>query len=100
VANRSGGGYAASWFIIGVLTGVAATLAALIFLGWRWPGRQAYSEPPPAPAASRPMRHAELKPRPVQEAPPPSAQPTPDQQVVEDAAAAGMTSRSRGRPPQ
>lgn len=95
MASRSGG-YSFSWFVIGFLAGVAATLAVLIFTG-RAARHEAAVEPAPAEAGARPARKAQLKPRAPDQAPPASA-PTTDEQVAEDAAAAGMTSRSK-RPP-
>ena len=98
MAKRSGGNYAASWFIIGFLTGIAATLAVVVFV-WRARDREAAAVPPAPPAAVQPAHRAELKAR---RSPmiPASSLPTPDEQVQEDAAAAGMTSRSHSRPPQ
>ena len=97
MANRSGG-YSFSWFVIGFLAGVAATLAVLIFTG-RSMRREEAIEPAPVQAAAHAAPRAQLKPRPPNEALPSSA-PTTDEQVAEDAAAAGMTSRSKSRPGQ
>ena len=97
MADR-GGSNSFSWFVIGFLAGVAATLAVLIWFGARSPRREA-AAPAPAAAMPRATRKAELKPLPRKEdAIPASALPAPDEQVVEDAAAAGMTSRSKNRP--
>ena len=99
MASR-GGSNSFSWFVIGFLAGVAATLAVLIWSGARSPRREA-AAPAPAAAPSRPARKAELKPISKREdSLPASAGPAPDEQVVEDAAAAGMTSRSKNRPGQ
>ena len=110
MASGSGGSNAFTWFVIGVLTGVAGTLAVLI-----WSGRHhAREEQPTIESASpavvyRPPSAAPLvKPAPLAALPAssaPAAAPASsaaDSQVAEDAAAAGMTSRSRAPnpPPQ
>lgn len=106
MAAREGGGHPFNWFIIGFVVGVAATLAAMIYLGVRRDHVADDVEPrSPAPAVSAaPAAIPALPP-----APPPSAkkpvdivQDRPhasqrelDEQMAEDAAAAGMTSRTR-----
>jgi hypothetical protein len=99
VASRSSS-YSFSTFVIGFLAGVAATLAVLILFGER-PGRREAAEPPAsaAPFTPRQARKAETAKRPLETLPPASAAP-PDEQVQEDAAAAGLTSRSRTPPSQ
>jgi hypothetical protein len=94
MAKSSGGGHAFSWALIGFLAGVAATLAVLIFIGGRPSRRDEAEAPRPVPAAmTRPAHRNELKPRAAEEAAPATPQAV-DEQVAEDAAAAGMTSRS------
>lgn len=84
-----------SWFVIGLLTGVAATLALLILFSAHSMRREAAVAPiAPADAVAHQPRKAALKPQTLVETPPASASPAPDEQVAEDAAAAGMTSRS------
>ena len=98
------GGHSFSWFLIGLLTGVAATLVLLLYLGGRQdreeapaPVRVAVATPAaaaPPPAAPHKAQHPPAR---VAEAEPPPPPPTPEQaeqQVADDAAAAGMTSRS------
>lgn len=99
MADRSSGA-TASWFLIGFLTGVAATLATLIFVNGR-PVRQAEAAPAPAAVITYTPPRVSL-PRRSMETPPESASPSaitapaePDEQVQEDAAAAGMTSRTQ-----
>jgi hypothetical protein len=82
------------WALIGFFLGVAATLAAVIAIGGGDGGadspeakarRAALTPPAPSHRALRPATGS-----PADEAPAIS-----DQQVAEDAAAAGMTSRTR-----
>lgn len=102
MAERSGG-HGASWFVIGFLAGVAATLATLIYAGGR-PVRQAEAAPAPSAVVTyrppKPFKHM-IETPPASAAPPALAAPTgpPDEQVQEDAAATGMTSRAQP-PPQ
>jgi hypothetical protein len=108
MAAREGGGHPFNWFIIGFVVGVAAALAALLYLGVRRDGGSEGAEtrpPEPAPAIAAPKPVIPALPA----APPASAKKpvTPpverprvsqresDEQMAEDAAAAGMTSRTK-----
>jgi hypothetical protein len=96
-----GAGHGVSWFVIGFLSGVAATLAVLIF-GTVRSGRTVERATAPSstvitytpPKTEHLRSHAEAPPA---ESSSPYALTAPaggpDQQVQEDAAAAGMTSR-------
>jgi hypothetical protein len=96
MASRSGS-YSVSWFVIGLLAGVALTLAVILVLfGSRAGRREAVDVPVSAAYPARPAHRAQLAPRP---APTPSASQPVDEQTAEDAAAAGMTSRSHANPP-
>jgi len=91
MASRSHG---FSWFVVGFLSGIALTLAILIVTGGRVRREPIRIDAPVAVAAA--PRKAEIA-APQAPAPLPPLQ-TPseiDQQVAEDAAATGMTSRSR-----
>ena len=104
------GGHGFSWFVIGFLAGVAATLAVLIYYGGQrlhaaqagpasTPGAPpvvTYQAPSPLPLTRPVPPPAPTSPAAAAAAPPPA----PDQQVQEDAAATGMTSRSKGGAPQ
>jgi cytoskeletal protein RodZ len=89
-----------SWFIIGVLVGIAATLGVLI-----WQNRTHEPDFAPAPAVRAAPPPAEPAPPPPKPkaatvpAPSRAASEADDQQVQEDAAAAGMTSRTDRNPP-
>lgn len=103
MANREGGGGGFGWLVLGVILGVVGTLALQLF-----------AKRPDADEAEAPPAHtlAIAPAPPVAAAPPhrvkaaahrlaPSAAPTPADaaaadtgQIAEDAAAAGMTSRS------
>jgi len=98
MADGSRGSNALGWVVLGFLAGVAATLSILVVLN---PGHGRRHEEPPAEAvAPAPLpKIAEDEPpkAPSAAKPAPSVAPistaTVDQQVQEDAAAAGMTSR-------
>jgi hypothetical protein len=83
--------------VIGFLAGLAVALAAMILIQGR-ARHQAVAAPAASSALPRPARRAEPVTR--REPPPQSASPSTDEQVAEDAAAAGMTSRSRKPPGQ
>lgn len=90
--------YSFSWFVVGFLSGIAATLVVLIFAGARQRPEPIRISTPPI--VERPRR---IEPPAAPAQTPPAPPPTPDQidqQVAEDAAAAGMTSRSRARAEQ
>lgn len=103
MARESGGGGAFAWTLLGFLAGVAATLGIQLLLNG--PARTSHEEA--APSAAPPVAAAVSsapevkKPAAVVSAAP--AAPTtkrsqPDAEVADDAAAAGMTSRT-DRPP-
>lgn len=107
MAAREGGSHPFNWFLIGFVVGVAATLAALLFLGVRHDG--ATSGDPDGPESAAPAHASAIPtvPAPVVAAPPapkkaalpPAERPRASQreseeQMAEDAAAAGMTSRA------
>jgi len=103
MANGSGGSNALGWAVLGFLAGVAATLAVLVFMG---PGHgrrplaptEATALPPsPKLAAVTAPKPAVVKPAPLSSAR--AAVAATDQQVQEDAAAAGMTSRRQPSEP-
>ena len=95
-----GGSYSVSSFVIGFLAGVAATLAVLILFSGHSNRREVTDQPASeAQPAPRPAHKAESH-RSDQPGLPASTAPAPDEQVQEDAAAAGMTSRSRAPPSQ
>jgi hypothetical protein len=94
VASKDGS-YSFSSFVIGFLAGVAATLAVLILFSGHSNHRESVEAPASdTHAALRPARKAESQ-KALQPSLPASVAPAPDEQVQEDAAAAGMTSRSR-----
>ena len=110
MASRSGGG--AGWFIVGFLAGVGATLAIIIFATRPQSTRVAIPtlaaptapvvtyHAPNAPYGGGVSPTATPSPTPASGAPayasgPPTPAPATDQQTQEDAAAAGMTSRTR-----
>ena len=100
MADGSRGSNALGWAVLGFLAGVAATLGVLVFLN-PGHGRHHDEAPTQAIAPAPAPKIAEEQPA---KAPPLSAKPPAprastlsaanvDQQVQEDAAAAGMTSR-------
>ena len=94
MASRDGGrGFI--WFVIGLLSGVAATLTVLIFFG----ARGAQPEPAAPVSVTASVSHsphkAMLRRPPAEDAPASDSPSAVDAQVAEDAAATGMTSRSR-----
>jgi len=104
--DGGGGGGALGWTLLGILVGVAGTLAVETLLS-NHHAREATEEPPAASAAAVVEAAAPVAPKPVVKAPVVSAAPvksataTPSQEDVEDdAAAAGMTSRSHPDPSQ
>jgi type IV secretory pathway VirB10-like protein len=107
MADREGGSHPFNWFLIGFVVGVAATLAALLWLGMKRDHRASddveATRSAPAPASALPAQPASATP--VLPAPPKKAaaptedhphasQRESDEQMAEDAAAAGMTSRA------
>ena len=94
MAERNGASNAFWWLLIGYLLGVATTIGALLFLN--------RGETPAAPApAARSAQSASTvaparlaKPQTAARAPA-NVQASQEEQVAEDAAAAGMTSRAR-----
>ena len=105
MASRTAG---VGWFAVGFVAGVGATLAAIIFATRPQP-MQAAVPAPAAPAAAvvtyhaPPLAGAAARPTPAPILPHPQTAPAApsgraaalDRQTQEDAAAAGMTSRSR-----
>ena len=106
MASRNGGG--TGWFVVGFLAGVGATLAVIIF-ATRPQAAHVAVPPVPTPAGPVVTYHAPNAPyggagmtppaQPAPSAPTDTGRPAPaqatDQQTQEDAAAAGMTSRTR-----
>lgn len=105
MAAREGGGHPFNWFIIGFVAGVVATVAAMAYLGApRGHRSEDVDTRPPEAVSAAPAAIPALP-----AAPPPSAKKpvTPvqdrsqasqrelDEQMAEDAAAAGMTSRTK-----
>ena len=101
MAQKSGGGW--FWLLLGVLAGVALTLGALLFLNaGSGDGGDSRSAADDAAAVAAQPEAAAL---PAPTAPEPKADPVPaphdagidpasDDQIADDAAAAGMTSRA------
>lgn len=107
MAAREGGGHPFNWFLIGFVVGVAVTLGALLFLDAKHDSRSVEEREPsasePAPAAAPPSvtppAVAYVPPAPRKTVIPKDDRPhvsqrEADDQVAEDAAAAGMTSRT------
>ncbi|MES2035401.1 MAG: hypothetical protein V4466_14605 [Pseudomonadota bacterium] len=101
--SRGGGGFL--WFVLGIAVGIAMTLAALMFMNSGPVGDDALRTAADDAAASvveAPAEPAQL-PAPVTAAPEPAQtapgahdagiDPAGDDQIADDAAAAGMTSR-------
>jgi len=98
MADRTGSSNAFWWGLIGFFLGVAATLAAVIFISRSERSREAADSSPQSIAVAAPSRrHREPSPLASTAATAADA-PISDEQVAEDAAAAGLTSRAR--PPQ
>jgi hypothetical protein len=98
MAKESRGSNAFGWIVLGFLAGVAATLAVLTYLtpseGLSRHAVAASSASSAAPDVVSAAAPAPVAPKPVKV--PVPHEPTPpqtDQQVQDDAAAAGMTSR-------
>jgi hypothetical protein len=104
MANGSSGSNAVGWVVLGFLAGVAATLGVMVFLqSGHARHTDAESAAAPVAASEAPAMATQTAPTPK---PAPSAKPAApaaavaaandaDQQVQEDAAAAGMTSRRK-----
>jgi hypothetical protein len=98
MARDSSGGGALGWTLLGFLAGVAATLGLQILMsGQRPTHEEATSSAPPAAVAvvsserPKPVKKAALAVSSAAPVAPLAAQPTDE--VADDAAAAGMTSR-------
>lgn len=102
--KRGGGGF--FWGVVGFLVGVAATLALLAFMSRETHGdydrRTAADEAaesardiaPETPALPAPIPKAETKTAPPPRDPSPGIDPDTDDQIADDAASSGMTSRA------
>lgn len=101
MAQKSGGGW--FWLILGILAGVALTLAAMVFLnGGSGDGGDSRSAADDAAAAAQagdaaalpaptvPEKKTDAVPRPADA----GIDPASDDQIADDAAASGMTSRA------
>ena len=94
-----------AWFVLGLILGAAIALAAVTISGRRAPApREAEPAPVITPIPQIPPAETTLQPAPPPpaivkpEAPVPQPSAEDEAQVAEDAAAAGMTSRSRREP--
>ena len=105
MAEKRGGGF--FWGVVGFLIGVAATLALLAFMSRETLGdydpRTAADEaaeraqdiaPEAAPALPAPKPKEEAKAPPPSRDPSPGLDPATDDQIADDAASSGMTSRA------
>ena len=102
--KRGGGGF--FWGVVGFLVGVAVTLAMLAFMSRETRGdfdpRTAADEAaesaqdiaPETPALPAPTPKAETKAAPLPRDPSPGIDPDTDDQIADDAASSGMTSRA------
>lgn len=99
-----GGGGAFGWMILGVVIGVAGTLAVETLIGHRGtqaeqpssaatPALAVVTSAPPAPPIPAPVAHDAPSTTPAASPLSPAMQPSTED-VQDDAAAAGMTSRS------
>ena len=104
MAAREGGGHPFNWFIIGFVAGVVATVAAIFYLQERRDTRsEDVDTKPPEAASAAPASIPALPPAPPAAAKQPTvavpsrpqaSQRECDELMAEDAAAAGMTSRT------
>lgn len=105
MSEKRGGGF--FWGVVGFLVGVAATLALLAFMSRETIGdydaRTAADEaaeraqemaPEAAPSLPPPTPKVEAKAPPRPREPSPGLDPATDDQIADDAASAGMTSRA------
>lgn len=108
MAEKAKGGGGFFWFALGVLVGVGATLGAMLFLNAgpisEADGPAPVEEVADVPAPERAVEPAQLPP-PAEQAPSTpqhdtGLDPQADDQMAEDAAAAGMTSRTPSPQPE
>lgn len=103
MARESGGGGAFAWTLLGFLAGVAATLGVQLLLNGPAHTSPDEAQPSAAPHVAAAVSSAPevKKPAPVvssASAAPPAKRAQPSAEVADDAAAAGMTSRTDRRP--
>ena len=100
MARENGGGGAFGWTLLGFLAGVAATLGIQLLMNG--PTRSSHDEPAPsaAPHVAVVVSSAPevKKPVVVSSAAPTTKRAQPSAEVADDAAAAGMTSRTNTAP--